>query len=158
MSQIPHRLYLTEEQLPKQWFNLRAVMPEQPDPMLHPATGKPITESDLSPIFCEELARQELDGTTEFIDIPEEIQEIYKMYRPSPLIRAYALEKALDTPAKIYYKFEGNNTSGSHKPQLCHCAGILCQAARTFRCDHGNGCRSVGHCTQRGMQLFRTDL
>lgn len=115
MSQIPHRLYLTEEQLPKQWFNLRAVMPEQPDPMLHPATGKPITESDLSPIFCEELARQELDGTTEFIDIPEEIQEIYKMYRPSPLIRAYALEKALDTPAKIYYKFEGNNTSGSHK-------------------------------------------
>ncbi|MDO4668795.1 MAG: TrpB-like pyridoxal phosphate-dependent enzyme [Butyricicoccus pullicaecorum] len=115
MSQIPHRLYLTEEQLPKQWFNLRAVMPEQPDPMLHPATGKPITESDLSPIFCEELARQELDSTTEFIDIPEDIQEIYKMYRPSPLIRAYALEKALDTPAKIYYKFEGNNTSGSHK-------------------------------------------
>ena len=115
MSKIPHRLYLTEEQLPKQWFNLRAVMPEQPDPMLHPATGKPITERDLSPIFCEELARQELDNTTEFIDIPEEIQEIYKMYRPSPLIRAYALEKALDTPAKIYYKFEGNNTSGSHK-------------------------------------------
>lgn len=115
MSKIPHRLYLTEEQLPKQWFNLRAVMPEQPDPMLHPATLRPITESDLSPIFCEELARQELDGSTEFIDIPEEIQEIYKMYRPSPLIRAYALEKALDTPAKIYYKFEGNNTSGSHK-------------------------------------------
>lgn len=115
MSKIPHRLYLTEEQLPKQWFNLRAVMPEQPDPMLHPATLRPITESDLEPIFCEELARQELDGTTEFIDIPEEIQEIYKMYRPSPLIRAYALEKALDTPAKIYYKFEGNNTSGSHK-------------------------------------------
>lgn len=115
MSKIPHRLYLTEEQLPKQWFNLRAVMPEQPDPLLHPATLRPITESDLAPIFCEELARQELDGTTEFIDIPEEIQEIYKMYRPSPLIRAYALEKALGTPAKIYYKFEGNNTSGSHK-------------------------------------------
>lgn len=115
MSKIPHRLYLTEEQMPKQWFNLRAVMPEQPDPMLHPGTLQPITERDLSPIFCEELARQELDATTEFIDIPEEIQDIYKMYRPSPLIRAYALEKALDTPAKIYYKFEGNNTSGSHK-------------------------------------------
>ncbi len=115
MSKIPHRLYLTEEQMPKQWFNLRAVMPEQPDPLLHPGTLQPLTESDLSPIFCEELARQELDATTEFIDIPEEIQDIYKMYRPSPLIRAYALEKVLDTPAKIYYKFEGNNTSGSHK-------------------------------------------
>lgn len=115
MSKIPHRLYLTEEQMPKQWFNLRAVMPEQPDPLLHPATLQPITQSDLAPIFCDELARQELDATTEFIDIPEAIQDIYKMYRPSPLVRAYALEKELDTPAKIYYKFEGNNTSGSHK-------------------------------------------
>ncbi|MBS5281617.1 MAG: TrpB-like pyridoxal phosphate-dependent enzyme [Butyricicoccus pullicaecorum] len=115
MTKIPHRLYLTEDQMPKQWFNLRAVMKEQPDPMLHPATLQPMTERDLYPIFCEELARQELDETHAYIDIPEEIQEIYKMYRPSPLIRAYALEKALETPAKIYYKFEGNNTSGSHK-------------------------------------------
>ena len=115
MTKIPHRLYLTEDQMPKQWFNLRAVMKEQPDPMLHPATLQPMTERDLYPIFCEELARQELDETYAYIDIPEEIQEIYKMYRPSPLIRAYALEKALGTPAKIYYKFEGNNTSGSHK-------------------------------------------
>ena len=115
MTKIPHRLYLTEDQMPKQWFNLRAVMKEQPDPMLHPATLQPMTERDLYPIFCEELARQELDETHAYIDIPEEIQEIYKMYRPSPLIRAYALEKALGTPAKIYYKFEGNNTSGSHK-------------------------------------------
>lgn len=115
MTKIPHRLYLTEDQMPKQWFNLRAVMKEQPDPMLHPATLQPMTEQDLYPIFCEELARQELDATDAYIDIPEEIQEIYKMYRPSPLIRAYALEKALGTPAKIYYKFEGNNTSGSHK-------------------------------------------
>lgn len=115
MTKIPHRLYLTEDQMPKQWFNLRAVMKEQPDPMLHPATLQPMTEQDLYPIFCEELARQELDATHAYVDIPEEIQEIYKMYRPSPLIRAYALEKALGTPAKIYYKFEGNNTSGSHK-------------------------------------------
>ena len=115
MKTIPHRLYLTEDQMPKQWFNLRAVMPEQPDPMLHPSTLQPVTLEDLLPIFCTELAQQELDGTTEYIDIPEAVQNVYKMYRPSPLVRAYELEKALDTPAKIYYKFEGNNTSGSHK-------------------------------------------
>ncbi len=115
MKTIPHRLYLTEDQMPKQWFNLRAVMPEQPDPMLHPGTLQPVTLEDLLPIFCKELAQQELDGTTEYIDIPEAVQNVYKMYRPSPLVRAYELEKALDTPAKIYYKFEGNNTSGSHK-------------------------------------------
>ena len=115
MAKVPHRLYLTEEQMPKQWYNLRADMKEQPDPMLNPATFKPVTEEDLYPVFCEKLAHQELDGETRYIDIPEEIQDFYKMYRPSPLIRAYNLEKALDTPAKIYYKFEGNNTSGSHK-------------------------------------------
>lgn len=115
MTKIPHRLYLTEDQMPKQWFNLRAVMKEQPDPMLNPATLQPMTEQDLYPIFCKELAHQEMDAADAYVDIPEEIQEIYKMYRPSPLIRAYALEKLLDTPAKIYYKFEGNNTSGSHK-------------------------------------------
>ena len=115
MTKIPHRLYLTEDQMPQRWFNLRSAMAEQPDPMLHPGTLQPLGVDDLSPIFCTELARQELDGTTEFIDIPEEIQEVYKMYRPSPLIRAYNLEKALGTPARIYYKFEGNNTSGSHK-------------------------------------------
>ena len=115
MAKVPHRLYLTEEQMPKQWYNLRADMKEQPDPILNPATFKPVTEEDLYPVFCEKLAHQELDGETRYIDIPEEIQDFYKMYRPSPLIRAYNLEKALDTPAKIYYKFEGNNTSGSHK-------------------------------------------
>jgi tryptophan synthase beta chain len=115
MTKIPHRLYLTEEQMPKQWYNLRADMKEQPDPMLNPATLKPATVEDLYPVFCEKLAKQEMDSTTRYIDIPEEIQEIYKMYRPSPLVRAYHLEKALGTPAKIYYKFEGNNTSGSHK-------------------------------------------
>lgn len=112
---IPHRLYLTEEQMPKQWYNLRADMKEQPDPMINPATMKPATEEDLYPVFCKKLAHQEMDSETRYIDIPEEIQEMYKIYRPSPLCRAYNLEKALGTPAKIYYKFEGNNTSGSHK-------------------------------------------
>ena len=115
MNKIPHRLYLTEDQMPRQWYNLRADMPSQPDPMLNPGTLQPVTEEELCPIFCRELAHQELDGTTRYVDIPEPILDFYKMYRPSPLIRAYELEKALDTPAKIYYKFEGNNTSGSHK-------------------------------------------
>ena len=115
MTKIPHRLYLTEDQLPKQWYNLRADMKELPDPMLSPADFKPVREEDLYPIFCKELAHQEMDNETRYVDIPEEIQDFYKMYRPSPLIRAYNLEKALKTPAKIYYKFEGNNTSGSHK-------------------------------------------
>lgn len=115
MKKVPHRIYLSEEQMPKQWYNLRADMKEQPDPMLNPATMKPIEEADLYPIFCRELAHQEMDAQTRYVDIPEEVQEFYKMYRPSPLIRAYNLERALGTPARIYYKFEGNNTSGSHK-------------------------------------------
>jgi len=114
-KKIPHRLYLTEDQMPKQWYNLRADMKEQPDPILNPGTMKPVVLEDLLPVFCEELAKQELDSETRYIDIPEEVQEFYKIYRPSPLIRAYNLEKALDTPARIYFKFEGNNTSGSHK-------------------------------------------
>jgi len=115
MPKIPHRLYLTEDQMPTQWYNLRADMPEQPDPMLNPATGKPLTEEALYPIFCKELAHQEMDGQTRWVDIPEGILEEFRIYRPSPLIRAYNLEQTLDTPAKIYYKYEGNNTSGSHK-------------------------------------------
>lgn len=115
MKNIPHRIYLTEDQMPKQWYNLRADMKEQPDPMLNPATGKPATEEDLYPVFCKKLAHQEMDAETRYFDIPDEVLDFYKMYRPSPLIRAYSLEKALGTPAKIYYKFEGNNTSGSHK-------------------------------------------
>ena len=115
MVKVPHRLYLSEDEMPKQWYNLRADMKELPDPMINPGTMKPAAVEDLYPVFCEELAKQEMDNTTRYIDIPEEIQEMYKIYRPSPLIRAYNLEKALGTPAKIYYKFEGNNTSGSHK-------------------------------------------
>ena len=114
-KKAPHRLYLTEEQIPTAWYNLRADMKEKPEPMLNPATGKPVSEEDLYPVFCKELAHQEMDNDTQYIEIPPEVLEMYKNYRPSPLCRAYNLEKALDTPAKIYYKFEGNNTSGSHK-------------------------------------------
>ena len=115
MAKIPYRLYLTEDQMPRQWYNLRADMKEQPDPMLNPGTHQPLATEDLYPIFCEDLAQQEMDNTTRYFDIPDPILEMYKLYRPSPLCRAYNLEKALGTPAKIYYKFEGNNTSGSHK-------------------------------------------
>jgi pyridoxal-phosphate dependent TrpB-like enzyme len=101
--------------MPKQWYNLRADMKEQPDPMINPGTMKPAVVEDLYPVFCEKLAQQEMDSETRYVDIPEEVLEMYKIYRPSPLVRAYNLEKALDTPAKIYFKFEGNNTSGSHK-------------------------------------------
>ncbi len=114
-QKIPHRLYLTEDQMPTQWYNLRADMKEKPDPLLNPGTGAPLAEEDLYPIFCKELAHQEIDDNTRFTDIPGEVMDIYRVFRPSPLVRAYNLERALDTPAKIYYKFEGNNTSGSHK-------------------------------------------
>ncbi|HZJ78425.1 MAG TPA: TrpB-like pyridoxal phosphate-dependent enzyme [Clostridia bacterium] len=114
-NNVPYRINLPEELIPKQWYNLRADMKEQPEPMLNPGTLKELKEEELYPIFCKELSRQEMDSTTRYIDIPQSIIEFYKMCRPSPLIRAYCLEKELNTPAKIYYKFEGNNTSGSHK-------------------------------------------
>ena len=114
-KEIPYKIYLSENEMPTQWYNVRADMKNKPAPILNPATLKPITVEELEPIFCTELAKQELDDTTAYIDIPEEIRNFYRMYRPSPLTRAYCLEKALDTPAHIYYKFEGNNTSGSHK-------------------------------------------
>lgn len=112
---IPYKIYLEEKEMPAQWYNVRADMKNKPAPLLNPETLNPMTLEELSGVFCEELARQELDDTTVYIDIPEEIRKFYKMYRPSPLVRAYCLEEKLDTPAKIYYKFEGNNTSGSHK-------------------------------------------
>ena len=115
MSEIPYKIYLTEEEMPKQWYNVRADMKNKPAPLLNPATHEPMTAADLAPVFCDELIKQELDNDTAYIDIPEEILSFYKMYRPSPLVRAYCLEEKLQTPAKIYYKFEGNNTSGSHK-------------------------------------------
>lgn len=115
MTKIPYKIYLEENEIPKYWYNLRADMKNKPAPLLNPGTLQPMTLEELSGVFCTELAKQELDETTPLIEIPEEIRQFYTMYRPSPLMRAYRLEKALDTPAKIYYKFEGNNTSGSHK-------------------------------------------
>ncbi len=112
---IPYKIYLEESEMPKAWYNLRADMKNKPAPLLNPGTHQPMTAADLSPVFCDELVKQELDETNAYIEIPEEIRNFYKMYRPSPLVRAYCLEEKLKTPAKIYYKFEGNNTSGSHK-------------------------------------------
>lgn len=112
---IPYKIYLEESELPRQWYNVRADMKNKPAPLLDPETKQPMTVEQLSEVFCTELARQELDETNAYIDIPQEIIDFYKMYRPAPLVRAYCLEKALGTPAHIYYKFEGNNTSGSHK-------------------------------------------
>ncbi len=114
-SKIPYKIYLSESEMPMAWYNLRADMHHKPAPLLHPGTHRPMTHADLAPVFCDELIEQELDDNTRYFPIPQEILDFYKMYRPSPLVRAYCLEKALDTPAKIYYKFEGNNTSGSHK-------------------------------------------
>ena len=112
---IPYKIYLTEDEMPKDWYNVRADMKKKPAPLLNPGTGQPMTAAELEGVFCKELVEQELDETNRFIPIPDEIRDFYKMYRPSPLVRAYCLEKKLGTPAKIYYKFEGNNTSGSHK-------------------------------------------
>ena len=112
---IPYKIYLEENEMPTQYYNVRADMKKKPAPLLDPGTLKPMTADELDHVFCEELVKQEIDDTTAYFDIPQEIQDFYKMYRPSPLVRAYCLEEKLDTPAKIYYKFEGNNTSGSHK-------------------------------------------
>ena len=114
-AKIPYKIYLDESEMPTAWYNLRADMRHKPAPLLHPGTHKPMTHADLAPVFCDELIEQELDDNTPYFPIPQEILDFYRMYRPSPLVRAYCLEKALNTPAKIYYKFEGNNTSGSHK-------------------------------------------
>ncbi len=114
-QEIPYKIYLEEKEMPRQWYNVRADMTNKPAPLLNPATLKPMTAEELGAVFCDELVQQELNDTDAWIDIPEEIVDFYKMYRPSPLVRAYCLEKKLQTPAKIYYKFEGNNTSGSHK-------------------------------------------
>ncbi len=114
-KQIPYKIYIEECEMPRAWYNLRADMPQKPAPLLHPETHEVMTKEDLAGVFCNDLIEQELDDTTAYFEIPEEIRSFYKMYRPAPLVRAYCLEERLGTPAKIYYKFEGNNTSGSHK-------------------------------------------
>ena len=115
MSNIPYKIYLSEDEMPKAWYNLRADMINKPAPLLNPGNGQPMKAEELEGVFCSELVKQELDNDTPYFEIPKEVYEFYRMYRPSPLVRAYCLEEALKTPAKIYYKFEGNNTSGSHK-------------------------------------------
>lgn len=115
MKDVPYKIYLTEEELPKEWLNIKAFMKDKPAPLINPQTKEPCTKQELCNVFCEELAEQELNSTDKFIPIPKPIMDFYKLYRPSPLVRAYGLEEYLQTPAEIYYKFEGNNTSGSHK-------------------------------------------
>ena len=114
-QKIPYKIFLEEHEMPRSWYNLRADMKTKPAPLIHPGTLEPMTATQLEEVFCKELVKQELDDETTYIEIPKKIRDFYKMYRPSPLIRAYCLEKRLNTPAKIYYKFEGHNTSGSHK-------------------------------------------
>ena len=114
-KKIPYKIYLEESEMPKTWYNVRADMKNKPAPLLNPATHEPMTAEELGAVFCDELVKQELDNDNRYIEIPEKIRDFYKMYRPAPLVRAYCLEEKLQTPAKIYYKFEGNNTSGSHK-------------------------------------------
>lgn len=115
MSKIPYKIYLTEDEMPTKWYNVRADMKKKQAPLLNPGTGKPLTLEEMQPIFCTELIKQELDNDTKWVEIPEPVMNFYRMFRPSPLVHAEFLEKALGTPAKIFYKFEGNNTSGSHK-------------------------------------------
>ena len=158
MNQIPHRIYLTEDQIPRQWYNLRADMPSQPDPLLNPGTLQPVTEEELYPIFCKELAHQELDGATRYVDIPEPILDFYKMYRPSPLIRAYELEKALDTPARIYYKFEGNNTSGSHKLNSAVAQAYYAKAQGITKLTTETGAGQWGTALSEACSFFGLDL
>ena len=114
-NKIPYKIYLEESEMPTSWYNVRADMKNKPAPLLNPGTLQPMTAEELSGVFCADLVAQELDNDTPYVEIPEEIRNFYKMYRPSPVVRAYCLEEKLKTPAKIYYKFEGNNTSGSHK-------------------------------------------
>ena len=114
-SKIPYKIYLSEEEMPTAWYNVRADMKNKPAPLLNPGTLEPMKAEELEGVFCSELVKQELNNDDRYIEIPQTIRDFYKMYRPSPLVRAYCLEEKLGTPAKIYYKFEGNNTSGSHK-------------------------------------------
>ena len=144
-NKIPYKIYLEENEMPKQYYNVRADMKKKPAPLLNPGTLQPMTAQELGHVFCDELVKQELDDTTAYFDIPQEIQDFYKMYRPAPLVRAYCLEEKLKTPAKIYYKFEGNNTSGSHKLNSAIAQAYYAKKAGAYRSDYGNRGRPVGH-------------
>ncbi len=146
-KKIPYKIYLEEHEIPNKWYNVRADMTNKPAHLLNPISLKPLTAEELEPIFCKELIAQELDDDTRYIDIPEDVLKFYKMYRPSPLVRAYFLEKALDTPAKIYYKFEGNNTSGSHKLNSAIAQAYYAKKTGSERSDDRDRCWSMGNCT-----------
>lgn len=154
MAKIPHRFNLSEEQIPTQWYNMRADMKNLPDPLLNPATFQPIRTEELFPIFCKELAAQETDNTTAYFDIPDEVLEIYKAYRPSPLNRAYDLERYLKTPAKIYFKFEGNNTSGSHKLNSAVAQAYYAKKQGLKELTTETGAGQWGNCPCRGLCIF----
>ena len=151
-KKIPYKIYLKEDEIPTQWYNVRADMKNKPAPLLNPATLQPLKAEELEPIFCKELVRQELDNDTRFVDIPEEVLKFYKMYRPSPLVRAYFLEEALGTPAKIYYKFEYLRQP---QAQLCHRTGLLCKSSGPQGRNHRNRSRSVGNSLEHGLLIFR---
>jgi tryptophan synthase beta chain len=153
----PHRLYLHENEIPTRWYNLRAGMKELPDPMLLP-DGTPAQEEHLYPVFCKELAHQEMDAATEYVDIPEEVLDIYKVYRPAPLCRAYDLEKYLGTPAKIYYKFEGNNTSGSHKLNSAVAQAYYAKAEGLVGITTETGAGQWGTALAEAARYFGLDL
>ena len=161
MKKIPTKIYLTEEEMPKKWYNLKADMKSKPDPMLDPKTLKPITADALEKVFCKGVVEQELNTTDRYIDIPEEIREFYTMYRPSPLVRAYYLEKALGTPAEIYYKYEGGNTSGSHKlnsaiAQVYYAKqqGITSLTTETGAGQWGTACSMAGAYFNMDVKVF----
>lgn len=159
MAKVPYKTYLTEEEMPKQWYNIRADMKEQPDPMLNPGTLQPLTSpEDLYPVFCEELCKQEMDGQTRYFDIPGEVLDYYKTFRPSPLIRAYHLEKALGTPAKIYFKFEGNNTSGSHKLNAATAMAYYAKAQGLTSLTTETGAGQWGTALSMACAFFGLDL
>ncbi|MCL1794719.1 MAG: TrpB-like pyridoxal phosphate-dependent enzyme [Oscillospiraceae bacterium] len=158
MKNIPHKIYLEEKEIPKTWYNVRADMPEQPDPFMHPGTLKPIVIEDLLPVFCGELAKQELDFETRYIEIPDEVYDYYKTFRPSPLVRAYNLEKELQTPAKIYYKYEGNNTSGSHKLNSAAAQVYYCKKQGLTKLTTETGAGQWGTALAMACAYFKIDL
>ena len=157
-NNIPYKIYLSEDEMPKAWYNVRADMKVKPAPLLNPGTGKPMSFDDLRPVFCDELIRQELDNDDREIPIPQEILDFYKMYRPSPLVRAYCLEKALGTPAKMYYKFEGNNTSGSHKLNSAVAQAYYAKAQGITKLTTETGAGQWGTALSEACSFFGLDL
>ena len=158
MTKIPYKIYLEESEMPKKWLNLRGFMKELPEPFLNPATLNPVTLEDLEHVFCTELAKQELNTHDKYIDIPSEILDFYKMFRPSPLVRAYNLEKALNTPAKIYYKFEGTNTSGSHKLNSAAAQAYYAKKQGLTKLTTETGAGQWGTALAMACAFFKIDL